>query len=294
MTAISNRTALLLVNRRARMGGSSIEEARELLTGAGFAIIEPPNSDAPDIDSTIRTYAASIDSVIVGGGDGSLNSAAAAVRDHGLTLGILPLGTANDLARTLEIGPSIRVAAEIIARGNTRRIDLGRVNDHPFFNVASLGFSVELARNLTAAAKRRFGRLGYAVAGGRLLAQSRPFTISVEHDGRTEVLRTVQVSVGNGRFYGGGMTVESGARPDDGQLDFYSLGVENWWELVKLLPALRRGTHGRLPNVRAFSTRGEIVVRTRRPHDVNADGELVTRTPARFAIDRLAVEVFAP
>ena len=294
MIAIPDRTALLLVNRRARMGGSSIEEARELLTGSGFAIIEPPASDPVDIDATIRGYAGSIDSVIVGGGDGSLNSAAAAVRELDLTLGILPLGTANDLARTLEIGPSARAAAEVIARGTTRRIDLGRVNDHPFFNVASLGFSVELARNLTAEAKRRFGRMGYAVAGGRLLAQGRPFTISVEHDGRTEVLRTVQVSVGNGRFYGGGMTVESRARPDDGKLDFYSLGVESWWELVKLLPALRRGTHGRMPNVCAFSTRSEIVVRTRRPHDVNADGELVTRTPARFAIDQLAVEVFAP
>lgn len=276
------------------MGGSSIEEARELLTGSGFTIVEPPASDPVDIDATIRAHAGPIDSVIVGGGDGSLNSAAAAIRDHDLTLGILPLGTANDLARTLEIGPAVRAAAEVIARGNTRRIDLGRVNDHPFFNVASLGFSAELARNLTAEAKRRFGRMGYAVAGGRLLSQGRPFTISVEHDGRTEVLRTVQVSVGNGRFYGGGMTVESGAQPDDGRLDFYSLGVESWWELVKLLPALRRGTHGRLPNVRAFSTRREIVVRTRRPHDINADGELVTRTPARFSIDRLAVEVFAP
>lgn len=294
MNRIPARTALLLINRRARMGGTSIEEARSLLSSTGFSLIEPAASERTDAGAAIRAHAGMVDCVIVGGGDGTLNAAAAAIRDLGLTLGILPLGTANDLARTLGIGPSLRAAAEAIASGRTRRIDLGRVNDHPFFNVASIGFSAELARNLKAEAKRRFGKMGYAVAAGRLLSQSRPFTIDVEHDGHTEVLRTVQVSVGNGRFYGGRMAVESGAQPDDGQLDFYSLGVETWWELVKLAPALRRGTHGRLPNVRAFGTGSDITVRTRRPHDVNADGELVTKTPAHFAIDRLAVEVFAP
>jgi len=106
-------------------------------------------------------------------------------------------------------------------------------------------------------------------------------------------VRTVQVSVGNGRFYGGGMTVETSAQPDDGRLDVYSLEVRHWAELVALLPSLRRGTHGQWTNVRAFATT-ELTLRTRRPHDVNADGELVTTTPARFTIRRAAVEVFVP
>jgi diacylglycerol kinase (ATP) len=140
---------------------------------------------------------------------------------------------------------------------------------------------------------RRWGTLGYAVAAARLLAQSRPFTVYIDHDGSTEEVRTVQVSVGNGRFYGGGMTVENTAQPDDGRLDVYSLEIRHWSQLLALLPSLRRGTHGRWKDVRAFGAT-ELALRTPREHEVNADGELVTTTPAHFQIRRAAVSVFVP
>lgn len=180
-----------------------------------------------------------------------------------------------------------------MAAGRTRRIDLGEVNGHPFFNVASVGFSADLARGLTAEAKRRWGILGYGIAALRLLSQSRPFTLEIEHDGQVEEVKTIQVSVGNGRFYGGGMAVESSAEPDDGRLDVYSLEVPHWWHLLALVPSLRRGTQGKWKHVRAFGTT-ELKLTTRRPHDVNADGELVTSTPAHFRLFRQAVEVFVP
>jgi diacylglycerol kinase (ATP) len=106
-------------------------------------------------------------------------------------------------------------------------------------------------------------------------------------------VRTVQVSVGNGRFYGGGMTVENTAQPDDGRLDVYSLEIRHWSQLLALLPSLRRGTHGRWKNVRAFGT-VELTLRTPREHEVNADGDLVTTTPAHFQIRHAAVSVFVP
>ena len=84
--------------------------------------------------------------------------------------------------------------------------------------------------------------LGYAVAAVRVLRRVRPFTVTIEHDGVVEKVTTIQVSVGNGRHYGGGMTVEESAAVDDGKLDFYSLEINHWWRLLALLPALRRGT----------------------------------------------------
>ena len=287
------KTAILFVNRKARRGGEAIPAALDLLTKAGFGLIEPPTPSRADLGVAIRSLAGDADCVIAGGGDGTLNAVADAVSDTGLPLGILPLGTANDLARTLGIPPDPYRAAEIITKGRTRLIDLGDVNGHPFFNVASIGFSVDLARNLTSEAKRRLGVFGYGAAASRLLAQSRPFTAYIDHDGRTEEVRTVQMSVGNGRYYGGGMTVEQSAQPDDGKLDFYSLEIDHWWELVGLTPALRFGTHGRHRKVRAFGTT-ELMIRTRRPHDINTDGELVTRTPAHFRIRKAAVRVFVP
>jgi diacylglycerol kinase family enzyme len=119
------------------------------------------------------------------------------------------------------------------------------------------------------------------------------FTAYLDHDGSTEKIKTLQVSVGNGRHYGGGMTVEETATADDGKLDFYSLEVDHWWRLLALLPSLRKGTQGRWDDVRAFQTT-EVTIRTSQPRPVNTDGELSTWTPAHFRIRPKAISVFTP
>jgi diacylglycerol kinase (ATP) len=287
------RRALLLANRQARRGGEAIDEALAVLVAGGVDVEEHDYPKKHPIPDAIRGAAGRCDCVIVGGGDGTLHAAAPALLEIGLTLGILPLGTANDLARTLGIGPDPVAAAYVIAAGHTRAVDLGDVNGHLFWNVASIGLSVELASELTAETKRRWGRLGYAIAALRVLRRMRPFTAEIKHDGRIERLRTVQVAVGNGRHYGSGMTVEEAAQPDDSLLDVYSLGIRHWWQLLALFPAMRSGRHGAWREVRSFATT-ELLVRTRRPKRVNADGEIVTRTPARFRVRPRAVRVYAP
>jgi diacylglycerol kinase family enzyme len=117
--------------------------------------------------------------------------------------------------------------------------------------------------------------------------------VHIEHDGTTETVRTVQVSVGNGRYYGGGLQVDATAQPDDGLLHVYSLEVPHVGYVLPMLPALRRGTHGAWKRVRAFEST-ELTLRTRRRHEVNADGELVTTTPAHFRVRAEAVRVFVP
>jgi diacylglycerol kinase family enzyme len=138
------------------------------------------------------------------------------------------MGAANDFARTMKIPADLPGAVALIARGRTAEVDLGLANDHPFLNVASIGFSADLAASVTATAKKRWGKLGYAIVAGRLLAGLRLFTAFLEHDGTTEEFRTFQVSVGNGRFFGGGMAVQESASAMDSLLDFYSLEVDRW------------------------------------------------------------------
>ncbi len=182
---------------------------------------------------------------------------------------------------------------KFIVGAKPRGIDLGEVNGHLFFNVASIGFSAELARDLTASAKRRWGTLGYGIAAARLLSRSRLFSAEFDHDGITETIRTLQISVGNGRHYGGGMTVEATARPTDGKLDFYSLEVDHWWRLLRLLPSLRRGTQSQWDDVRGLPDD-----RSHDPDQTTASREYRRRVDdintAHFRIRPKAIQVFAP
>ncbi|MFK4046241.1 lipid kinase [Roseomonas mucosa] len=292
------RRALVLVNARSKSGGRmpAVERALAALARAGTTCLHESCASREELAPLIRRHAAAsaVDAVVIGGGDGTLNAAAPALLDTGLPLGILPLGTANDLARTLGLPLDPVAAAQVIAAGWTRRIDLGLVNGHPFFNIASIGLSVAITGELTAARKRRWGRLAYVVASVQALARARPFSAVIARDGSPpDRVRTVQIAVGNGRYYGGGMAVWEGARIDDGCLDLYSLEVEGLWRLVLMALALRAGRQHRWRGVRA-SCGGALEVRTRRPRRVSADGEIVATTPARFALLPGAVQVFAP
>jgi YegS/Rv2252/BmrU family lipid kinase len=293
MAVKSRKRALFIVNPNARNGRKPVIALRKTLEAGGLKLVDAERAEGETLSAVISRMREACDLVIIGGGDGTLNSAAAGIVDTGLPLGVLPLGTANDFARTIGIPADPIEAARLILSTTPRSIDLGEVNGHLFFNVASIGFSAELAGELTKKAKKRWGKLGYAIVGARLLARSRLFTAYVEHDGSVEEIRTMQVSVGNGRHYGGGMTVEATATADDGRLDFYSLEVDHWWRLLSLLPSLRKGTHGRWDDVRAFQTT-EIIVKTSKPRAVDTDGELTTWTPAHFRICEQAIRVFAP
>jgi diacylglycerol kinase (ATP) len=144
-------------------------------------------------------------------------------------------------------------AARVIAHGRTKFIDVGEVNGHPFFNVASIGFGVDLTRALTRDSKRRFGSLGYAVAAIRALRRLRPFYVKIQHGKMAHISRTVHVAIANGRHYGGGMTVSEHASIDDGHLHIYRLEIESFWRLIWLLPALHSGRHQPWSEIRTLA-----------------------------------------
>ena len=233
------------------------------------------------------------DRVVIGGGDGTLNAAIPGLLKAGLPFGIMPLGTANDLARSLGIPFELDAAAQVIAE---RRAASGRSRRGQRPSVFQRR-QHRLQRRARVRAEGRgeaaLGQAGYGVAALGLLRRARPFTVTLIHDGLTEQVRTIQVSVGNGRHYGGGMTVAEDARPDDGVLDVYSLEVGTgggWWRCCPGCGAAPRAAVG---DVRAFRTTA-LELRTRRPRPVNTDGELTTHTPASFRLRPAALRVFAP
>ena len=287
------KRALLLVNRHSRRGEATLTQAINQLQTLGFELFEESTVKPQHLSEIIRRYRDRVDLVIVGGGDGTLNGCVEGIVETQLPLGILPLGTANDLARTLKIPTSLPEACQVIATGHRQRIDLGRVNDKHFFNVASLGLSVQITNQLDKKAKRTWGVLAYAATAIRVTWKARPFWAEIGIRGEAIRVRTIQVAVGNGRYYGGGMAVADDATINDQRLDLYSLECRHWWQIILLLPALWQGKHADLPGVRTLVGK-EFEVYTRKPQPINADGEIVTYTPAKFRLVPKAITVFAP
>jgi YegS/Rv2252/BmrU family lipid kinase len=282
-----------VINDNSRQGREMGEAAVEVLERGGVQLQRETCDRPGDLADTIRRAADTVDLVVLGGGDGTLSSAAPALIETGLPLGILPLGTANDLARTLQIPLDTAKAAQVIVEGNLRPIDVGEVNGTPFFNVASMGLSVAMTRELTHDVKQRWGKLGYAVATFRALSQTRPFLAEIRSGHEVHRVRTLQIAVGNGRYSGGGLAVEEEAEIDDGLLNLYSMEFDHLWKLALVYPAFRTGRHGMWKEVRAMSCR-EVEIRTVLPKPVNTDGEITTQTPARFRVLPQAVSVFVP
>lgn len=289
---MQDRPALLIANDHSRRGGDIAPFAAALEQG-GMTIRREACERAAAVSERIMAVKDEVSCVILGGGDGTMHAAAPALLESGLTLGILPLGTANDLSRSLGVPSDPAGAAATILGGRTRVIDLGTVNGLPFFNVASLGLGVGITRRLNRIMKRRFGALAYPLAAAITVATTGRFHAWLRADGDEVLAMTLQIAVGNGRFYGGGAVVDESAQIDDGLLHVYSLEPRARWRLMLLARAFRAGEHRTLREVRNFTCRG-LSVTTRRSREVAADGEMVTRTPAHFGLLPGAVTVFVP
>lgn len=286
--------SLLLVNPRARSAGEAdLEAGLERLRQAGQEIIQVQPQGREQTARVIAEHRDRVARVIVAGGDGTVSSTAEALVRCGLPLGLLPLGTANDLARTLGIPTEVAAACEVIVQGARKKIDLGRVNGHYFFNVANIGLGVRITHELTPKAKKYFGVFSYLKALSTALSKERGFSVNLRVDGRTYRLRSIQLAVGNGRYYGGGNLIDAQADIDDGRLALYSIRPQSLWELLTLAPVLRDGRH--YQSERTFNTRARhIELHTARPREVDADGEPVTQTPAVFEVVDQAIEVYVP
>ncbi|MGA6926183.1 MAG: lipid kinase [Desulfosarcina sp.] len=287
------KRALIVINRLARQGDADLQPVVDTLHGKGIDSILIRIGEADAINVAIGEYDGRVDRIIIGGGDGTLSASLPSVIQTHLPLGILPLGTANDLARTLKIPTSLTAAAEIIAAGHIRHIDLGRVNGRYFFNAASIGLAVRVTHSLTHRMKKKWGVAAYPLALVEAFRANRPFRARVDCDGKIHRLKSIQITIGNGRHYGGGMAVRQDAQIDDHRLHCFSLAPQTLWELLKAAPSIFRGTFENRERVWLMDgSRFEIT--TRKPKEVDADGEMKAHTPARFSLKKEALPVFVP
>ena len=269
----------LVVNPRSRRGRLLGDLVRDELRLRGVDVLE---SEAHD----------GIDAIVVAGGDGTLVGEIPRALALDVPVGIVPLGTFNDLARTLGIPLDVAGACAAIAAGKTRRIDAARVNGTYYVTEASIGISSRLARRQRPEEKQRFGFLAIVASALMAARYARSFDIEISYDGAKDRVRALQLTVANSPHFGGFITVEDAAI-DDGRLDLYAVEIENARQLLAVAGAMVTGRRDVAQGVRAYRARA-FHVWTRRPHHISADGEPAGKTPARFEVLPGALRVFVP
>lgn len=290
--------AALVVNTRSRSGERAFEHARDRLRGLGVRVeAEYDLHDPARLPETVREAADEYEMVILGGGDGTVSSSVDFLAGRETVLGLLPLGTANDFARTLGVPTDLDRACETIASGKLVDIDLGLAGDNYYVNLASVGLSAGVTRALTSRLKRVAGSAAYPLAAIKAFLKHEPFRARLTFpDGDHEPIeheRLLQVAVGNGRFYGGGMVVSPSSGIDDSTLDVYAIRLGRHRDLLGVVRYLKSGDFVRGESVSHYET-SRVLVETEPHLPVNVDGELVAQTPQEFSVARNALHVMVP
>ena len=247
----------------------------------------------------LDTELASDDIVIVMGGDGSLHAVVASLnrldRLGAVTLGLIPLGTGNDFARSLHIPDDPTASAQLIVDGHRTAVDIVRDDaGGTVINAVHLGAGAEAAERAESW-KEAFGPVGYAV--GTLVSgvDHEPLDVQVSVDGTALPAGNgvLQVAINNGKYVGGGTPLAPDADPSDGLLDVLVAYAVRATERLSYARELRDGTHTDRDDV--MTVRGSTVTVHGQPFSCSADGEVEGNISSRtWHIEPGALSMFAP
>jgi diacylglycerol kinase (ATP) len=248
-------SARFLVNPAAGRGAgaSHLHELRRLASRAGAGLVVSRGADDL-VEQARRAVADGVERLVVAGGDGTMHLAAQALAGTPCALGVVPLGTGNDLAGTLRIPPELEPAAARALAGEVRAIDLARVGSTVCVGYAGVGFDSEVTRFANQVKALR-GPLVYLYSVIHTLVTFEPPALRVEHDGGVFAGRAMFVVAANLPRFGGGMRIAPDAVIDDGLLDLVIVREISRPALLAVFPKVYGGRHVGHPAVSITRTR---------------------------------------
>lgn len=231
------------------------------------------------------------DKVVVVGGDGSLNEAVNGLVDCPAPIGIIPAGTANVLAREMNIPFNSREATKIVLEGRERAIDLGQANQRCFLLMVGVGFDAQVVAQVSLEAKEIFKDLAYVFTGFNELRHYQSCQMAVRFNSQTkESFFTV---VANSRYYAGKYSLADKASIDDGLLDVCLFKSKTQLGLVKLVLSVITGTHLSLKELE-YCLAKTVEIDSSRPLWVQCDGEVLGKTPVTIKLHPKKLRVIVP
>lgn len=304
-----SRRTLLIINPQSGSGATGrrrleIESRLRSALGDFDVALTRGRRDAEEIAR--KAAEGGIDRVVVAGGDGTASEVAsgllAAGRASSVELGLLPLGTGGDLARSLGLPRNLDAAIAGLARGGTRCIDAGRVhyldrNGEPavshFLNVGSFGLSGLTDEYVERSPRALGGSVAFAIAAVRSILDFRPRPAEIRVDGQLVHRGPVNLAVAaNGQYFGGGMKIAPGADLASGDFEIVIIGDIGKLALLRKFPKLFSGAHVNDPAASFY--RGSCLEADGEPGSVllDIDGEALGSLPARFEVLPRAVVMF--
>jgi len=302
-----NRKTLVIINKNA----GSYEKAQAL--AQAFAehstLVTFQECDSVERLPEILRQAVSnnIDTIVAGGGDGTIHDTVNAMAPYfdRLRLAIIPLGTGNDLCRSLDIPLDPTEAMHLVLAGADKaeeasldliRVKHGELNEHDTIcvNVATGGFGGEIEKNIDDTTKERWGALAYARAAISAATNIAEFklhlTVDAQEVGQTSALNIV---IANARTAGGGFEIAPQANPEDRKLDVVITHPANAVQLATIAAQLLVGEYTNSPHVSHFRAR-KIIIFSNPVMDFTVDGCLWGKTPIEFTIMPSALRVIRP
>lgn len=258
----------------------------------GFAVIDLSEKDREgNFCDLIKRYQSEADVVVVGGGDGTINHTLPALVETKLPLVVFPMGTANLLARSLNINPGLDSLMATLKSGREKVIDLGMVNGIYFINVCGLGISTEVNQQVSPTLKKLTGPFSFWLTGLKISNTLKPFKMKLTVDDQKPVERkTWQITICNGKKYAAWMTIEPQASYDDHLLRCLSTEIKQWWQGFRLLPCYIKGKYHDDLDVN-FLRGKKILIETKKPLSIDVDGDVQTKTPATFEVKEAALKL---
>lgn len=236
--------------------------------------------------------------VVAAGGDGTIhevvNGLAEAARPP--VLGVIPLGTANDFARSLALPEDVEEAVGVLVEGRSRRIDLGEARGPRFTRFANVvvgGFGGLVGERADTERKRALGPLEYLRSAAERLPELEAYRVRVEMEGERLELDVYHAVVANGGRSGGNVPVAPEAKLDDGLLDVVLVPALRAAELVALIPRLLRARHLADDRV-VFRRTARLSLRSEPPMRFSVDGEPLGEGEVAFRVLPGALEVTVP
>jgi diacylglycerol kinase (ATP) len=291
---VDPRQAVVIVRGHSRHGREAYETVPGLLRMRGVEVLETKLVEERDqvCKAVRRAIKQKVRLIVVCGGDGTQTSVVPFFANRKYTLGVVPCGTGNSFALGLGID-SFESAADAIAYGTERRVDLGVANGTYFANFLTVGLPAQVAAETPRELKSAIGPAAYAVAAVVPLLTHRPFRVDIRWKRHRVRARTHQIIAANGRFYGHQALSPEGT-VTDGKITVFVRNRASKLDMIQTYLALVRGEQKNLSDVSLWSTSKALEIRTKPNVAVSIDGCDFGMTPIRLRVAPQALRVMTP